>query len=172
VAEPPLSAMPPAEPSPNGRHREQSIPVGNFERARLLLGRALTRRCPYCGGRGIFASYFSLKDQCPHCGARFDREEGYFLGGYALNLIVAEFIGLGLALVLIFGTAVRHAPLLAQEGLAVAFAVLLPIVFFPYSRTLWMALDLYLNPPHKHPERQLRSHEIDRPPEPGGRRKR
>jgi uncharacterized protein (DUF983 family) len=163
---------PPVEPSPNGLHREQYIPTRSGERARVLLGRALTRRCPYCGGRGIFANYFTLKDQCPHCGARFDREEGYFLGGYALNLIVAEFIGLGLALFLIFGTAIRHAPLLAQEGLAVALAVLLPIIFFPYSRTLWMALDLYFNPPYKDRERYLRSHEMDKPPESGGPRSR
>jgi uncharacterized protein (DUF983 family) len=160
-----VAESPSAEPSPNGRHREQYIPVAAGERARVLLGRALTRRCPYCGGRGIFANYFTLKDHCPHCGARFDREEGYFLGGYALNLIAAEFIGLGLALVLIFGTAIRHAPLLAQEGLAVALAVLLPIIFFPYSRTLWMALDLYFNPPFKNPERYLRSQEMRRPPE-------
>ncbi|HET7092625.1 MAG TPA: DUF983 domain-containing protein, partial [Thermomicrobiales bacterium] len=120
-------------PSPNGRHREQHIPVAKGERARVLLGRALMRRCPYCGGRGIFANYFTLKEQCPHCGARFDREEGYFLGGYALNLIAAEFVGLGLALVLIFGTAIRHAPLLAQEGVAAGLAIAMPILFFPFS---------------------------------------
>lgn len=96
---------------------------------------------------------------------RFDREEGYFLGGYALNLIVAEFVGLGLALVIIFGTAFRHAPLLGQEALAVALAVVVPIIFFPYSRTLWMALDLFFNPPFKNPERYLRSHEMRKPPE-------
>ena len=44
----------------------------------------------------------------PRCGARFEREEGYFLGAYALNLIVAEFLGLGLAFVLIFRTELRH----------------------------------------------------------------
>ena len=61
----------------------------------VTMRRALTRRCPYCGGPGIYEGYFALRERCPSCGVRFEREEGYFLGAYALNLIVAEFLGLG-----------------------------------------------------------------------------
>ena len=74
----------------------------------MTMGRALSRRCPYCGSPGIYDGYFALRERCPRCGVRFEREEGYFLGAYALNLIVAEFLGLGLAIFLIFKTDLRH----------------------------------------------------------------
>ena len=112
-----------------------------------LLRRALTRRCPYCGAGHIFHGWFALRERCPMCNSKFEREDGYFLGAYAINLIVAEFVGLGIALFLIFGTRLRHVDLIWQEVVAVLLAVGLPIVFYPYSRTLWMALDLRLHPP-------------------------
>ena len=54
-------------------------------RSRALAGRALTRRCPYCGG--IFDGWWTLRDHCPSCGVSYEQEEGYFLGAYALDLL-------------------------------------------------------------------------------------
>ncbi len=76
------------------------LPRDTWNRFLVTMRRALTRRCPYCGSPGIYDGYFALRERCPRCGVRFEREEGYFLGAYALNLIVAEFLGLGLAIVL------------------------------------------------------------------------
>ena len=118
--------------------------------------RALVRRCPYCGSPGIFDGYFALRERCPRCGVRFEREEGYFLGAYALNLIVAEFLGLGLALFLIFKTELRNFPLIWQEVIAVALAIAFPVALFPFSRTVWIAMDLIFHPPAHGSERQLR----------------
>ena len=118
--------------------------------------RALTRRCPYCGSTDAYDGYFALRDQCPRCGVRFEREEGYFLGAYALNLIVAEFLGLGLAIFLIFKTDLRHLQLVWQEAIAVALAIAFPVVLFPFSRTVWIALDITFHPPGQAAERQLR----------------
>lgn len=132
------------------------IPENARERFLVALGRGLRRRCPYCGSPGIFSGYFTLRERCPTCGVRFEREEGYFLGGYALNLIVAEFLALGLALFLIFRTALRHQDLLVQEAVALGLAVLFPIIFFPYSRSVWMAVDLMFHPPGPVQEKQLR----------------
>jgi uncharacterized protein (DUF983 family) len=124
--------------------------------------RALTRRCPYCGSSGIYESYFALRGRCPRCGVRFEREEGYFLGAYALNLIAAELIGLGLALFLIFKTDLRHLSLVWQEVIAVALAIAFPVTFFPFSRTVWIAMDLIFHPPGQTAERQLRGTLSDR----------
>jgi len=96
--------------------------------------RALSRRCLYCGSPGIYDGYFALRERCPRCGVRFEREEGYFLGAYALNLIVAEFLGLGLAILLIFKTDLRKLPLVWQGVIAVALAIAFPVVRFPFSR--------------------------------------
>ena len=139
-----------------------NLPRGTGARFRTLFARAFARRCPYCGGGNIFAGYFSLKSICPTCEVQFEREEGYFLGGYALNLVVSEVLALGLAVWLIFGTGVREWPLLPQEALAVALAVAFPVALFPFSRTVWMAIDLFLNPPHENQERYLRAGDLQR----------
>lgn len=133
------------------------LPTDGRDRFFKTMGRALTRRCPYCGSPGIFEGYFALRDACPRCGVRFNREEGYFLGGYAINLIVAEILAISLAILLIFGTALRDMGLLAQEAVILSLALFFPIVFFPYSRGVWMALDLTLHPPDPAAERRRRS---------------
>jgi len=107
----------------------------------------------------------SLKPACPTCGAHFEREDGYFLGAYALNLIVAEMIGLGGALYLLFATDLRHLPIGWQMVLAGLLAGLLPILFFPFSRTLWIALDLLFDRSAATNERRLRGHEMSQSPD-------
>src|SRR5262249_40208696 len=54
--------------------------------------RALTLRCPVCGGRPLFDSWFHMKAGCPSCGFALEREEGYFSGAMAVNLIATEVI--------------------------------------------------------------------------------
>lgn len=86
----------------------------------------------------------------------FEREDGYFLGGYAINMVVAESLALALALIAILLTPLRDMDVLWQVVVAVGLATLLPILFFPYSRGLWMALDLTLHPPGTRGDHQLR----------------
>ena len=123
------------------------LPHDAWARFLLTMRRAIARRCPYCGGLHVFEGYFTLRERCPRCGVTFEREEGYFLGGYALNLIVAEFVGLGLAIFLLFNTGLRELDLIWQEVIAVALAVAFPLILFPFSRTVWIALDLAFHPP-------------------------
>ena len=137
------------------------LPASTWERLRLTLWRASRRRCPYCGAGGIFRNYFELREACPICHTRFEREEGYFLGAYALNLIVTEILGLGFAIWLLFRTRLRQLDLIWQEAIAISLAVLLPIVFFPYSRLFWIVMDLTFHPPRGAVVRQLRGRQID-----------
>jgi uncharacterized protein (DUF983 family) len=132
------------------------LPRDTWSRFLATMGRALTRRCPYCGSPNIYESYFALREKCPRCGIQFELEEGYFLGAYALNLITAEFVGLGLAIFLIFKTDLQHLSLIWQEAIAVALAIAFPVTFFPFSRTVWIAMDLIFHPPGRDAERQLR----------------
>ena len=132
------------------------LPRDTLNRFLVTTRRAFTRRCPYCGSPGIYDGYFALREHCPRCGVRFEREEGYFLGAYALNLIVAEFLGLGLAIVLIFKTDLRHLQLFWQEVIAVSLAIAFPVTLFPFSRTVWIAMDIMFHPPGQAAERQLR----------------
>lgn len=71
-----------------------------------MFGRALRRRCPRCGGRGIFKNYFNMRERCPTCGIALDRgeSEDYWLGAYAVNLVVGETAAVVGTMIYIFGT--------------------------------------------------------------------
>jgi uncharacterized protein (DUF983 family) len=113
---------------------------------RMLL-RGLGRRCPFCGHRPIFDSWFKLKESCPHCGHRFNQEEGFYIGAYAINFVVAE--GLLLLCIIPYIVISSNNPGLKLDAVpfavvAVVLAIVGPIVFYPFSRSLWIALDMTL----------------------------
>jgi uncharacterized protein (DUF983 family) len=131
----------------NGTDEEQDLSVIDARPGPgLLLRRALTLHCPYCGSGKIFKSWLTIKERCPRCHTLFEREHGYFVGGYAVNLVAAEFIAFGIVLLLLI-----FADLLTLQVqiVGVALALGMPILFFPASRTLWIALDIYLHRPGK-----------------------
>ena len=49
-------------------------------RALALLWRGMCLRCPRCGARTLFRTWFAMHERCAVCGLRFEREQGYFLG--------------------------------------------------------------------------------------------
>ena len=111
------------------------------------LGRALTRRCLRCGRRGIFTGYFALADDCPNCGLPIEREDGYWVGALIVNIAVA----MGAYAVFLVGGLVLFWPeppytVLLFGGMAIM--ALLPIVVYPWSKTLWWWFDTaLLHPP-------------------------
>jgi uncharacterized protein (DUF983 family) len=112
----------------------------------LLLRRALTLHCPYCGSGNIFKGWLTLKERCPRCHTLFEREHGYFVGGYAVNLIAAEFLAVAIVLLLVIFSDLST---LQLQIIGAGLALGLPILFFPFSRTIWIAMDLYLHPSGK-----------------------
>ena len=55
---------------------------------RVLL-RGARKRCPRCGARGIWLTWFKPKPLCPVCDLRFEAEDGGFLGAMVLNYTFA-----------------------------------------------------------------------------------
>lgn len=110
-----------------------------------LLGRGLRKRCPNCGGKGIFDGWFKLKERCPTCTYRFEREDGYWVSAIIVNTAVIEglFLVLFLAVVLATAPEVEWVPLLV---VGLVMNVLFPIFFYPLSKTVWMGIDLYFHP--------------------------
>jgi uncharacterized protein (DUF983 family) len=111
-------------------------------------GRALLRRCPNCGQPGVVRRLLTLVDRCPRCGLRFERHEGYWLGAIAINT--------GATIVVFFGVFVTGMvvtwPDVPWNGLLVATVavnLVFPIVFYPWSKTLWVAIDLSMHPPEE-----------------------
>jgi uncharacterized protein (DUF983 family) len=113
-----------------------------------MLWRGLTKRCAVCGGGHLYDGWFRMKERCPSCGYRFEREEGFFLGAYVVNLAVAEGLMAILCIVpLIYLSATRpEASLWPVIVGGVLAAVVAPFVFYPFSRTIWVALELMLRP--------------------------
>lgn len=112
-----------------------------------MLGRAAALRCPRCGAKGVLATWFRMVERCPSCRLRFERESDFFLGAYVVNLAVTE----GLLVVALFAYVFRavsepgtpSTPVLVA---ALVFAVGGPLAFFPFSRTVWAAVDLAMRP--------------------------
>lgn len=87
-----------------------------------------------------------MTERCPSCGLVLTRKEsGYSLGGFWLNMLFAE----GLTITLFIATLVRTWPdppwTLLQYGLPL-MALVSPVVFYPFSKTLFLALDLAVRP--------------------------
>jgi uncharacterized protein (DUF983 family) len=105
-----------------------------------MFRRGLTRRCPRCGSGHLFKRWVSMVPDCPRCGLHFEREAGYWAGALAINLILTG--GL-FAIVFIVALAITLpdvpvAPLLA---ILVPIMIIGPIVAYPFSKTIWVAVD-------------------------------
>jgi uncharacterized protein (DUF983 family) len=114
-----------------------------------IFGRALALRCVVCGGGPVLLSWFRESPNCPVCGFRLDRaEDGYWLGSYNVNL------GLTLLLVtiaIVVAIAIEW-PVPDWDAITVggvAAAVLLPVAIFPWTKTLYLALDVLFRPPEE-----------------------
>lgn len=119
----------------------RNLPPSGSARRGKLFKRGLLLQCPYCAQGGIVKYPFWIKECCPRCGYRFAPESGYFVGGYAINLVGVEVVGLVIVVIILLRS---NLSLFQQEAIGIGAAVLLPIIFFPWSRTLWMAIDLTL----------------------------
>lgn len=109
--------------------------------------RALLLRCPRCGGRGIWRSYFRMRRTCPTCTLVLDRgeSEDYWLGAYMFNLVAAELVAIAISVSVI----VVNWPDVPWNAVwfgSIALAALMPVLFFPFARNLWLAWDLYFRP--------------------------
>lgn len=116
--------------------------------AGTMLWRGLRRRCGRCGARGIFASFWRLRERCPSCGYRFVREEGAFTGVMLMNMVATFTLMIGSLLVWVFwrGAAGESVALWPFAVACAAFAVLGPAVFYPWAASTWAALDLAMRP--------------------------
>ena len=109
-----------------------------------MIGRAVRRRCPRCGGKA-FSSYFGLTEHCGRCGLRFEREEGYWVGALIINTTVV--FGAFL-IVFVGGMAITwpDVPWGALLAVTLGAMAILPVLFYPLSKTLWMAVELSWHP--------------------------
>lgn len=110
-----------------------------------MLARGVVKHCPNCGSGRLFSRWFRMGERCPRCGYKFEREEGFFLGAFVINFALTETVlGIFIAVSIILTLPDPPIPLLAVIGVAVMCVV--PIVFYPFSKTIWAAVDLGMRP--------------------------
>ncbi|CCM65329.1 MAG TPA: DUF983 domain-containing protein [Candidatus Microthrix parvicella] len=112
--------------------------------ARILM-RGATRRCPVCGTGGLFSGWFNLAKRCPRCELRFEREPGTFIGAIGMNTIVTFVSLFGIILVGAILTQ-PNIPLVPLASLAMGWALVSSVGGMPFTKTLWLAIDLLLSP--------------------------
>lgn len=113
----------------------------------VMVRRGLARRCARCGGGDLFQTRYRLRDRCPTCGYRFQREPGFFLGAWFLNFMVLEALHFVLVMAFIgWKSGHPEAGLLVPLGIGLVTAVALPILLYPWSQSVWAAIDLAMTP--------------------------
>ena len=110
-----------------------------------LLRRGLFLRCPQCGSGRLFRFWLLMKDECPRCDLHFERIEGHWIGAIAMNTVLTLLLLLG-TLVGGFAAAYPDAPSGGLFWACLAAGGLGPLVFHPFSRTTWLAIDLAMRP--------------------------
>lgn len=81
-----------------------------------------------------------MEERCPQCDLRFERTEGYWTGSMALNLVVTEVVFVAVLVLTIIGTSPEPNWGLVL-GLSLASNLVVPILFFPASRLLWVTIE-------------------------------
>jgi len=111
-----------------------------------LFGRALRLRCPNCGGGPLFVRWLTVLPNCPTCGFALERgESGYQVGSYMFNLIASEMLFAVIFVGVLLATWPTPPWALLQYG-GGALMLLAPVLFFPWTKTLFLAFDLLFRP--------------------------
>jgi uncharacterized protein (DUF983 family) len=112
----------------------------------MLLSGAF-RRCPHCSGRGaFFTSWFEKAESCHTCGLRWRRDDvGFELGAAAMAAVIV--LGpLVLALAVVLAITWPDVEVVPMMIVFLTAGVVLPIVLYPISYTMWQAVDLMMRP--------------------------
>ena len=105
----------------------------------VLLARAVRLKCPQCGESKLFHHWVLMYPKCEHCGLTYEREPGYFLGSIYVNYGLTALTSTVAYIVFHF---IMGYPNWWVMPPLVAFCILFPILFFPFARAYWLAMDL------------------------------
>ena len=110
------------------------------------LARGFTRRCERCGSGKLFRHYLTMVPDCPRCGLHFEREHGYWAGALAINIMSVGFV-FAISFLVAMILTVPDVPVGLMLAIFVPLMAIGPIVWYPFSKTIWVAVDrAFLNP--------------------------
>jgi uncharacterized protein (DUF983 family) len=99
-----------------------------------------------CGQGKIFRKWFTMLERCPRCDLKFERIEGHLTGALGINT-VASIVFVFIVGIAGFVITFPELPLVPLVTTTVVAATVFPIVFYPFSKTIWTAIDLRMRPP-------------------------
>ncbi len=105
----------------------------------------MTKRCARCGEHRLFHKWVTMVERCPRCGHKFQRGDGFWLGSVMINMAVT----FALFLLIFVGGMVATWPDTPWTGLLITTLLInavLPVLFHPFSRTIWVGLELAFHP--------------------------
>ena len=102
--------------------------------------RGVTRRCARCGSGKLFRHYLTMVPDCPRCGLHFEREQGYWAGALAVNIMCIGAVFAVTFLVAMILT-VPDVPVPLMLAIFVPLMTIGPILWYPFSKTIWVAFD-------------------------------
>lgn len=101
-------------------------------------------RCARCGGPHVLRDWFHLQDACPTCGHEFERDDAFF-GSYMLGLWLVLFALFVVCMTfLLVKNASPSASVVPPLVAAIIAAIVVPLAFYPFSKTLWVAIEVAL----------------------------
>jgi hypothetical protein len=88
-----------------------------------------------------------MKHACPTCGQVLERgeSEDFWVGAYLINLVVAELMAVLIAAIVWFAAS-STLSFNVLWGMSMVLAVVMPVIFYPFARDLWLAWDLHFRP--------------------------
>jgi len=86
-----------------------------------------------------------MLDDCPGCGLHFERASGTWTGAVGLNTVVSFGATLGTVLGIFLFT-YPNVPVATMAVATAVVAVVVPVAFLPFSKTIWLAIDLATSP--------------------------
>ena len=107
-----------------------------------MITRVLKLRCPRCGGGKLFRSFFLRAERCENCEWRYEREEGYWVGGSEVHM----FASYGLSVVIFMPLLIVLGPTPAVQAGAILGHVVCSLLLFRYSRSFFIGIDYFLDP--------------------------
>jgi len=113
--------------------------------AGTMLKRGLRKRCAVCGQGRLFRRWTRMLPECPRCGYRFHRKPGQWLGSWFLNVCLVQLV-LVLVVIVVAGVTWPTTSAVLLTSVTLGAAIVVPVAFFPFSRTIWIAIDLAMKP--------------------------
>jgi hypothetical protein len=86
-----------------------------------------------------------MADECPRCGLVFDREPGWVLGAMTINTAFV-FVAIFTTMITGFVLTWPEIPVAPLCIATVGAGALAAVIGYPFSKTLWIAIDLAMVP--------------------------